>query len=103
VSLPTSIGSNDSQFIGDNLPTLRGKLATTFSRGKIALGANVGFILRKPRTIYNSTVGQQLTFGVGAAVAATDKFSVIGEVFGRGGLESGFALDESPVEAIGGF
>jgi OmpA-OmpF porin, OOP family len=103
VTLPTSVGSDDSQFIGDNLPTLRGKLATTWSHDRIALGANAGFILRKPRTIYASTVGQQLTFGVGAAFAVTDKFSIIGEFFGRGGLESRFALDESPMEAVGGF
>jgi OmpA-OmpF porin, OOP family len=103
VTLPTSVGSDDSQFIGDNLPTLRGKFAATWSRGKIAIGTNAGFILRKPRTIYASTVGQQLTFGVGAAFAATDKFSIIGEFFGRGGLEHGFALDESPMEAVGGF
>src|SRR6185369_4124396 len=59
-------------------------------------------ILRKPRTIYSSTFGQQLTFGVGAAVAATDKFSIIGEFFGRGGLQHGFSLDESPMEVNGG-
>jgi OOP family OmpA-OmpF porin len=103
LTLPTSVGSDDSQFIGDNLPTLRGEFAATYSSGRVSLGANAGFILRKPRTIYSSTVGQQLTFGVGAAVAATDKFSIIGEFFGRGGLESGFALDESPMEAVGGF
>ena len=102
VSLPTSFGSNESRFIGDNLPTLRGRFAATFSQGRISLGANAGFILRKPRTIYSSTVGQQLTFGIAAAVAATDKFSIIGEAFGRGGLESTFALDESPMEAAGG-
>jgi len=103
ISLPTSVGTDESQFIGDDLPTLRGKLATTFTKGRVSLGANAGFIVRKPRTIYSSTVGQQLTFGVGAAVAATDRFSIIGEFFGRGGLESGFALDESPMEAAGGF
>jgi hypothetical protein len=103
VTLPTSVGSDESQFIGDDLPSLRGKLAATFSRGKISLGANAGFIVRKPRTIYASTVGQQLTFGAAASVAVTEKFSIIGEVFGRGGLESSFALDESPMEAAGGF
>jgi hypothetical protein len=102
ISLPTSIGSDESQFIGDNLPTLRGRAAATWSKNKIALGATAGFILRKPRTIYSSTIGQQLTFGVAAAFQATNNFSLIGELYGRGGLESGFALDESPMEAIGG-
>jgi hypothetical protein len=99
ITLPTSIGSDDSQFIGDNLPTLKGGFAATWSRGKVALGANAGFILRKPRTIYSSTVGQQLTFGAAASYGVTNTFSVIGEFFGRGGLESSFALDESPMEA----
>jgi hypothetical protein len=103
VTLPTSVGSDDSQFIGDDMPSLRGKLAATWSRAQLSIGANAGFILRKPRTIYASTVGQQLTAGLGVAVAATDKFSIIGELFGRGGLESGFALDESPIEAVAGF
>ena len=102
LTLPTSIGSDDSQFIGDNLPTLRGRGAVTYSQGIVTLGATAGFIVRKPRTIYSSTIGQQLTFGVAAAVAATPTFSVIGELYGRGGLEHGFSLDESPMEAIGG-
>ncbi len=102
VTLPSSFGSDDSQFIGDNLPTLRGGIATTWSKGPISLGADAGFIARKPRTIYSSTIGQQLTFGVGAALAVTDRFNLIGELFGRGGLESKFALDESPMEAVGG-
>jgi len=102
VTLPTSVGSDGSKFIGDNLPTLAGGVALTWSRGKVALGANAGFILRKPRTIYASTVGQQLTFGAAASFGVTDKVQVIGEFFGRGGLESSFALDESPMEAVGG-
>ncbi len=102
ITLPTSVGSDGSKFIGDNLPTLNGSAALTWSRGKVALGLNAGFILRKPRKIYESTVGQQLTFGAAAAVGITNTFTVIGEFFGRGGLESSFALDESPMEAVGG-
>lgn len=102
VTVPTSFGSDDSQFIGDDLPSLRGRLAWTFSNARLALGATAGFIVRKPRTIYASTIGQQLTFGFGASVMATNTFSLIGEFYGRGGLESSFALDESPMEAIGG-
>jgi hypothetical protein len=102
-TVPSSFGSDGSQFIGDDLPTLRGGLALTWSKGPLSLGADAGFILRKPRTIYASTIGQQLTFGAAAAIAVTERFNVIGELFGRGGLESKFALDESPMEAVGGF
>jgi hypothetical protein len=101
VTLPTSFGSDGSQFIGDNLPTGRLRGALTWSSGRVTLGANLGMILRKPRTIYASTIGQQWTFGAAASVAVTDKFSLIAEGYGRTGLVS-FSLDESPMEAMGG-
>jgi hypothetical protein len=101
LSLPTSIGSNGSQFIGDDLPTVRGKLAAQLDRGRLSLGANAGIILRKPRTIYDSTIGQQLVWGVAAAVRITDRVSVVAEGYGRTGLP-GFALDTSPLEVEGG-
>ncbi len=101
VSMPTSVGSNGSQFIGDDLPTLRAKLAMQYDGGTVSLGLNTGVILRKPRTIYDSTIGQQLTWGVAGAFRITDRVSLIGESFGRAGLPD-FSLDASPLEAIGG-
>ena len=101
LSLPTSIGSGGSQFIGDDLPTVRGKLAAQLDRGRLSLGANAGVILRKPRTIYDTTIGQQLVWGVAGAVRITDRLSVIAEGYGRAGLP-GFSLDASPLEAEGG-
>ena len=101
VTLPTSFGSDESQFIGDNLPTGRAKLAVQYDVGRVSLGTNVGVILRKPRKIYDSTIGQQATWGVGATVRITPQLSVIGESFGRAGLPD-FSLDASPLEAVGG-
>ena len=100
LSLPSSIGSGGAQFIGDDLPTVRGKLAAQLDRGRLSLGANAGVILRKPRTIYDSTIGQQLTWGLAGAVRITDRFSLIAEGYGRAGLPS-FALDASPLELEG--
>jgi hypothetical protein len=101
ITLPTSFGSDGSQFIGDNLPTGRLRGALTYTTGRLSLGATLGILLRKPRTIYASTIGEQWTFGAAASVAVTDKFSLIGEAYGRTGLVS-FSLDESPMEAMGG-
>jgi len=101
VSLPTSVGSDGSQFIGDDLPTLRGRLAWQWTHGAFSVGANGGFIFRKPRTVYSSTIGEQLVWGVGAAFAVTPRFNIVGESFGRTGMTS-FAVDESPLEALGG-
>jgi OmpA-OmpF porin, OOP family len=95
------VGSDGAQFIGDDLPTGRAKLAAQLDRGRFSFGANAGVILRKPRTIYDSTIGQQLTWSVGAAARLTDRFSLIGEGYGRAGLPS-FALDASPLEVEGG-
>jgi len=101
VTLPTSFGSDGSKFLGDNLPSVRARLAVQYDRGRISLGANGGAIVRKPRTIYGSTIGQQLTWGVGAALRITDRFSIIGEGYGRTGLPD-FSLDASPLEVTGG-
>ncbi len=101
VSLPTSYGSDGSKFIGDNLPTARVRLALQYDIGRVSIGANGGVLLRKPRTIYASEVGQQLTWGGAIALRITQRFSLIGEAFGRTGLPD-FSLDASPLEAIGG-
>ena len=101
VSVPTSFGSGGSQFIGDDLPTGRARLALQYDMGRVSVGANGGVILRKPRTIYASDIGQQLVWGAAAALRITQRFSVIGEGFGRAGLPD-FSLDASPLEVVGG-
>jgi hypothetical protein len=101
LSLPSSVGSGGAQFIGDDLPTVRPKLTAQIDGGRLSLGTNVGIILRKSRTIYDSTIGSQLTWGVAGAVRITDRISLIAESYGRAGLPD-FALDASPLEAEGG-
>ncbi len=104
ISVPSSFGAGGSDFIGDDLPTFRGGVAAQWTGmdGKISLGGNLGLILRKPRTIYASEVGQQFTYGLAAAYHATDKFSVIGEMFGRADMTFSMAADSTPAEAGGG-
>ncbi|HWU91260.1 MAG TPA: thrombospondin type 3 repeat-containing protein [Kofleriaceae bacterium] len=101
VTLPSSVGSDGSQFLGDNLPALRTRVALQLDRGRFSVGANGGVLLRKPRTIYDSTIGPQLAWSAGAAVRVTQRFSLIGEGYGRAGLPD-FSLDASPLEVIGG-
>jgi outer membrane protein OmpA-like peptidoglycan-associated protein len=102
VTLPTSIGSGGSEFIGDNLPTLRARMALQVDpTPMLSLGVNTGILLRKPRTIYDSTIGPQFTWGAAAALRVTERFSIIGESYGRAGLPD-FSLDSSPLEVEGG-
>ena len=99
--MPTSFGSDGSQFIGDDLPTLRARLAWQWSHDRLSFGLNGGFVVRKPRTVYASTIGPQLVWGAGAAFAVTDRFNLVAEAYGRTGMTS-FHIDESPIEALGG-
>jgi OmpA-OmpF porin, OOP family len=103
LSLPSSFGSGDSKFLGDDLPTARGRILGqwTSASGVVSIGANVGAILRKPREIYATEIGQQLTWAAGAMVRITDRLSLVGEGFGRSGLVS-FDHDSSPLEVDGG-
>ena len=103
LTVPSSFGSGGSDFLGDDLPALRLRLAGqwTAASGRMSFGGNLGAIFRKPREIYATEIGQQLTWNVGAMVRLTNRLSVVGESFGRTGLVS-FDHDSSPLEVLGG-
>ena len=101
ITLPTGFGSDGSKFIGDPYPTVRVRGALQWGSGKLALGSTLGFIFRDPQHFYGTTIGQQLTFGAGGAYAITDRFSAVGEFYGRLGLQDA-AQNNSPVEGVGG-
>ncbi|HEU4728006.1 MAG TPA: hypothetical protein VFT22_08965, partial [Kofleriaceae bacterium] len=45
LSLPSSVGSGGSQFIGDDLPSARAKLAGQLDAGRFSLGVNAGIVV----------------------------------------------------------
>jgi hypothetical protein len=102
LTLPSRYGTGGSSYTGDSLPSVRGGAAVQWRGldGKLSVGGNLGVLFRKPREIYASTVGQQLTWGVAGGFLVTDRFELVGEVFGRTGFD--FSLDGSPMEATGG-
>lgn len=101
LTLPTSFGSGGSDFLGDDLPSARARLAAQWSAGRLSLGANAGVILRKPRELYASEIGPQAIWSGAAALRVTERFFLLGEAFGRTGLTSP-SLDGSPLEVSGG-
>ncbi len=103
VTVPTSFGAGGNDYLGDDLPSARGGVAAHYDIADdlIRVGANVGVVLRKPRQIYASEVGQQLRYGAGAALNITEDFAVIGEAFGRTALTA-IELDASPLEVGAG-
>jgi OmpA-OmpF porin, OOP family len=100
LTLPSSFGAGGDDYLGDDLPSLRGRVAFHWGStdGRIDAGANLGLILRKPRTIYASEIGPQFTWGLAGAYRFTDKFSVIAETFGRSGMTSITDVDSTPME-----
>ena len=100
LTIPTSVGSDGSKFIGDNLPTGSLGLAFQVDQGRVSIGLNGGVVVRKSREIYDSSVGSQLTWGGALAVKLTDRFSLIGEAYGRAGFD--FSVDASPLDVEGG-
>ena len=102
LTVPSSVGSGGGDYLGDDLPTgrLRGALQWRAPGGRLTAGANLGVLLRKPRTIYATEIGQQLTYGLAAAIQATDRLAFVGELYGRGDLGN-LDLDTSPLESTG--
>ncbi len=104
VTLPTSVGAGGSAFLGDDLPTARARVAAQWTngggRGPLSVGANLGVILRKPRELYASTVGQQVVYKFAGAYRVNERVTVIAELFGNTGLTN-IDLDASPLEAGG--
>jgi OmpA-OmpF porin, OOP family len=101
LTLPSSFGSGGSKFLGDDLPSVRGRFALHWSHGRLSLGANAGVMLRKPRAIYASEIGQQASWATAAAVRVTERFFLVSEAFGRTGLLA-YDVDRSPLEVGGG-
>jgi OOP family OmpA-OmpF porin len=101
ITLPTSVGSDGGDYLGDDLPGLRARALAQLQVGpRVRLGANLGLLGRKSREVYGSEVGSQLTYGAAAAGAIGERLSLIAEIFGRTGLISP-SVAASPLEAIG--
>ena len=101
LTLPTMYLSSNATYTGDKLPTVRARAAAQWSSGQLSLGGTLGLLLRDPQEFYGTTIGQQMTWGAGAAYSVTPRFAVIGEGYGRMGLQD-FSTNNSPIEAIGG-
>ena len=99
IALPTSVGSSESNFLGDNTPNARIAGASQWRSDdrKATVGVTAGFLLRKPRRIYETEVGQQLTYGAAASYWVHQRVGLTAETFGRSGID--FNADAMPLEA----
>lgn len=68
---------------------------------RLRAGLNLGYTLRNDHLLYNLTIGNELTFGLGAAYALVpDKVTLLAEVFGRAAADgdSTAQLETTPIE-----
>ncbi len=100
-TIATSNGTENAQFTGDNTPSLRGRVAVEWARGRLMLGANVGGIVRTARDVYGVDVGDALTWGVAASMRVADRVAIVGEGFGQIGLTAA-DMATTPSELVAG-
>lgn len=77
-------------------------LAELKANERTRFGLNLGYRIRSNENLYNLTIGNELTYGIGAAYALTpDKLTLLAELFGKLALDgdSEGRLETSPLEA----
>jgi hypothetical protein len=95
---------NSNKFMGDRNVTGRLRGITEFRLGDARAAAMLGFLFRQPSTNFAAQVGQQLMYAVAVDYRVHRDVSLIGEVFGRSGLEhfGSRYVDANPAELDGG-
>jgi len=79
--------SDGSKSFGDNLPTVRGRLAVQYDAAS-SRSHERRVMLRKPRTIYDKHDRPAADVGRRRRAAHHDQFSIIGESYGRAGCRT---------------
>jgi OmpA-OmpF porin, OOP family len=101
ITLPTG---NSEFFMGDRTVTGRLRAITEFRLDDLRAAAMLGALFRQPSKNFAATVGQQLLYGLAVDYRVHRDVSLLGELFGRSGLEE-FGqryVDANPVELDAG-
>ena len=92
ITFPTG---NDDGFGGDPNLSVIPRLVAGYQWRDLSLAANIGYLIREDSTLFSSTIGDQLLYGVGAGYQVHKRVLVLAELFGRAGFgtESGCRWD----------
>jgi len=99
VTLPTG---NASSFQGEPTITFEPKLLIELNLGRhFRTGLNLGYLLREAQTFESLTIGNELTYGLGAAYELTSSLALLAEGFGRASADPALDLsaERLPFEA----
>lgn len=99
VTVPTA---TDGEFAGADGPTGHARLIAGGSLGPVDVAGNAGYRLRGRARFVDLEQDDEVTFGLGAAVRTSPRWSWIAEVYGARGLGPGKTEGASPLEiAVG--
>lgn len=76
-------------FEGNGNLTIEPRLLLEYTTEKVRVGANVGYVLRTDADLYTLPIGNELSFGLGAAYALMpEKVTLLAELFGKAGVDA---------------
>ncbi len=101
LTLPTG---NQEKFLGDKTVTGRLRAISEFQLDDFRAGTTIGVLLRKPSDSFQAKVGSQVLYGLAVDYRVHRQVSLIGEFFGRSGINDFFKgyVDENPNEIDAG-
>lgn len=106
ISLPLARGANSDQSLsGEHGVTFHPELLGEVRAGSLRVTGNLGTLLRKDTTLLDTTLGDELTLGIGAGLrlpGRMEKLEVMAEVYGATGIADPLARNVTPVEALVG-
>lgn len=91
---------DDSALFGEAGATLTPRVLLGIHKGRVRLGINAGYRLRRASTVGQLDIGNELTAGAGISVEVlNNRLWILGEGYGNFGEDS---AESSPAEALGG-
>ncbi|HTV18438.1 MAG TPA: hypothetical protein VMG12_07200 [Polyangiaceae bacterium] len=106
VTLPLARGANsDQKLSGESGVTVQSRLLGELRPGRFRVTGNVGALVREDERMFEATLGDELSFGLGGAwvlPGELDRFELLLETYGSTAIRDPFASVTTPLEVLGG-
>lgn len=99
VTGPLGTLTAEESYIGDDTPTVGGRIIIDLAFGKIGLTPNLGGVFRGTSRVGNTEVGPEVRWGLGVAYEAAPTFEILADGFGAVGLPAGNRVNAAEIDA----
>jgi hypothetical protein len=93
----------EESYIGDDTPTVGGRLILDFKSDKLSVAPNVGAVYRGTSRLGKTEVGPEIRWGLGAGYQPAPVVDVFVDAFGAVGLPSGNRVNAAEIDFGGRF